>query len=85
VNLLADRFKGRGEIEGSWPRGDRPLGRQERQDLQRLLNGKGYDTGGVDGIIGFNTRKAVRAYQASLGLPADGYPTHELLQRLRGR
>ena len=85
VNLLADRFKGRGEIEGNWPRGDRPLGRQERHDLQQLLSDRGYDTGGVDGIIGFNTRKAVRAYQASLGLPADGYPTHDLLRRLRGR
>lgn len=83
VNLLADRFKGRGEIEGAWPRGDRPLGRHERHELQRLLTAKGHDTGGVDGIIGYNTRKAVRAYQASIGLPADGYPTHELLQRLK--
>lgn len=84
VNLLADRFKGRGEIEGSWPRGDRPLGRHERHELQELLTAKGHDTGGVDGIIGYNTRKAVRDYQASIGLPADGYPTHDLLQRLRG-
>jgi len=84
VNLLADRFKGRGEIEASWPRGDRPLGRHERHELQQLLTDKGHDTGGVDGIIGYNTRKAVRAYQASIDLPADGYPTHELLQRLRG-
>ncbi|MFN4228351.1 lytic murein transglycosylase [Parvibaculum sp.] len=83
VNLLADRFKGRGEIAGAWPRGDRPLGRHERHELQRLLTAKGHDTGGVDGIIGYNTRKAVRAYQASIGLPADGYPTHELLQRLK--
>lgn len=83
VNLLADRFKGRGEIEGAWPRGDRPLGRHERHELQRLLTAKGHDTGGVDGIVGYNTRKAVRAYQASIGLPADGYPTHELLQRLK--
>lgn len=84
VNLLADRFKGRGAIEGSWPRGDRPLGRHERHELQELLTAKGHDTGGVDGIIGYNTRKAVRAYQASIGVPADGYPTHELLQRLKG-
>ena len=83
VNLLADRFKGRGEIAGAWPRGDRPLGRHERHELQRLLTAKGHDTGGVDGIIGYNTRKAVRAYQASIGLPADGYPTHELLRRLK--
>ncbi|MEQ8268865.1 MAG: lytic murein transglycosylase [Parvibaculum sp.] len=85
VNLLADRYKGRGLVAGAWPRGDRPLGRQERQDLQQLLIDKGYETGGVDGIIGYNTRKAIREYQLSLGLPADGYPTHELLTKLRGR
>src|SRR5690606_9498989 len=44
VNLLADRFKGRGEIAGAWPRGDRPLGRHERHELQRLLTAKGHDT-----------------------------------------
>ena len=85
VNLLADRFKGRGEIEGSWPREDRPLGREERHDLQQLLTDRGYDTGGVDGIIGYNTRKAIRAFQQSAGLPADGYPTPDLLTKLRQR
>ena len=83
VHLLADRFRGRGQIAGSWPRDERPLGRQERHDLQELLTARGYDTGGVDGIIGFNTRKAVREYQQSIGLPADGYPTVDLLERLR--
>src|SRR5690606_30032706 len=85
VHLLADRYNGRGEIAASWPRGDRPLGRSERHDLQRLLTERGYDTGGVDGIIGFNTRKAIRAYQVTVGMPADGYPTPELLEKLRGR
>ncbi|MEX0839337.1 MAG: lytic murein transglycosylase [Parvibaculum sp.] len=83
VHLLADRFKGRGEIVGSWPRGDHPLGRSERLELQQLLSDRGYDTGGVDGIIGFNTRKAIRAFQVAAGMPADGYPTPELLERLR--
>lgn len=85
VHLLADRFKGRGEIVASWPRGDRPLGRTERHDLQQLLSDRGYDTGGVDGIIGFNTRKAIREFQRSVGMPADGYPTPALLERLRRR
>ncbi|PKQ04695.1 MAG: lytic murein transglycosylase [Alphaproteobacteria bacterium HGW-Alphaproteobacteria-11] len=85
VHLLADRFRGRGEIAAAWPRGDRPLGRSERHDLQRLLTERGYDTGGVDGIIGFNTRKAIRAYQVTVGMPADGYPAPELLEKLRGR
>ncbi len=85
VNLLADRFKGRGEIAGAWPRGDRPLGRHERHELQRLLTERGHDTGGVDGIIGYNTRKAIRAFQQGAGLPADGYATPDLLVKLRQR
>ena len=83
VNLLADRFRGRGQSVAGWPRDERRLGRQERHDLQELLTARGYDTGGADGIIGFNTRKAIRAYQQSIGVPADGYPTLELLARLR--
>lgn len=83
VNLLADRFRGAGQIQASWPTDDRPLGRSERQELQRLLTRKGYDTGGVDGIIGGNTRAALRAWQVAQGLPADGYPTAALLARLR--
>lgn len=83
VHLLADRFRDKGQIVAGWPRDERPLGRQERHDLQQLLSDRGYDTGGVDGIIGFNTRKAIREYQQSIGMPPDGYPTLELLSRLR--
>lgn len=85
VSLLADRYRGMGEIHGAWPTQDRPLGRSEREELQQLLAAKGFEHGKADGIIGYNTRKAVRAYQQSIGLPPDGYPTPELLDRLRGR
>jgi peptidoglycan hydrolase-like protein with peptidoglycan-binding domain len=34
-------------------------------------------------MVGPATQRGVRQYQRSLGLPADGYPTLELLQRLR--
>ncbi|MEO4047178.1 lytic murein transglycosylase [Pseudomonas sp. CAU 1711] len=83
VGLLGQRFGGGGQIGGSWPKDERPLGRSERIALQQGLAAKGYDPGPADGIIGANTRRAVRAFQQSLGLPADGYPTPALLQRLR--
>jgi membrane-bound lytic murein transglycosylase B len=83
VSLLGQRFNGGGQILADWPRNDRPLGRSERMQLQEGLAAKGYSPGPADGIIGANTRKAIRAYQQSLGLPADGYPTPALLQRLR--
>ena len=50
--------------------------------LQTLLEGRGHDVGGIDGIIGAATRAAVRAEQKALGLPADGWPTPELLAAL---
>jgi len=50
--------------------------------LQQRLQGRGYDVGKVDGILGANTRAAVREEQLRLGLPADGWPTPALLGRL---
>jgi len=85
VSLLSERFSGGGYVTGNWPRGDRPLSRSERIELQTLLSARQYDAGAPDGIIGANTRKAIRTAQQSFGWPADGYPTQELLNRLRGQ
>ncbi|WP_277591949.1 lytic murein transglycosylase [Pseudomonas chlororaphis] len=85
VNLLSQRFNGSGLINGVWPKDDMPLSRSERIELQNLLSANNYDAGNPDGIIGANTRKAIRSAQQSLGWPADGYPTHKLLESLRSR
>lgn len=61
-----------------------PLTFEETRELQRRLARLGYDVGKVDGIIGAKTRAAVKAAQIRLGLPADSYPTAELLARLGG-
>ena len=83
VGLLAQRFDGAGQIAGAWPKEDRPLSRTERIELQEALASSGYSPGSADGIIGANTRKAIRGYQQRLGWPADGYPTPALLLQLR--
>jgi len=83
VNLLSERFTGAGLISGTWPKDDLPLSRSERIELQNLLSARNYDAGTADGIIGANTRKAIRSAQQSFGWPADGYPTHKLLESLR--
>ncbi len=85
VGLLSQRFNSGGVIRGSWPKDDLPLSRSERIELQTLLSTNGYDAGNPDGIIGANTRKAIRGAQQSLGWPADGYPNHKLLESLRER
>jgi hypothetical protein len=52
-------------------------------ELQRLLNARGHHVGRVDGITGSATRQAVKVEQMRLGLPADSYPTPDLLAALR--
>ncbi len=47
--------------------------------LQEKLAARGHDVGKVDGILGGNTREAVRQEQRRLGLPVDGWPTEALL------
>lgn len=84
VALLSERYRDAGQITAGWPTDDLPLSRSERIELQQRLAALGLDPGSADGIIGTNTRKAIRTYQQSQRLPADGYPSQQLLQRLRG-
>jgi lytic murein transglycosylase len=56
---------------------------EQAKELQQLLRRYGY-TGEIDGKLGISTRAAVKAAQMRLGLPADSWPTVELLARLRG-
>ncbi|MCJ2057324.1 lytic murein transglycosylase [Methylobacterium sp. J-048] len=83
VAQLSDRLRGDPGFSRDWPRGDRPLSGDERRDLQSRLTERGYASGGVDGKIGPKTRAALRAYQGSVGLPADGYADAALLERIR--
>ncbi|WP_172300207.1 lytic murein transglycosylase [Pseudoruegeria sp. HB172150] len=54
----------------------------EMKALQQKLSDLGHDVGKIDGILGSGTRAAVQAEQLRLGLPADAWPTRELLNRL---
>jgi peptidoglycan hydrolase-like protein with peptidoglycan-binding domain len=51
--------------------------------LQGMLVRAGFDVGKIDGFAGLKTRQAVKAMQVKYGLPADSYPTAELLARMR--
>ena len=56
---------------------------EESREVQQLLEKRGYDVGRIDGVLGLKSRVAIRDMQIKLGLPADGWPTAELLARLR--
>jgi membrane-bound lytic murein transglycosylase B len=80
---LATRLDGAPRMD----RGSAPpiLSSDEMREVQERLNAGGYDAGTPDGRLGETTRSGVKKAQLEFGLPADGYPTQELLELLRGR
>jgi lytic murein transglycosylase len=56
----------------------------EIKELQQLLVRAGFDVGKVDGVLGQQSRSAVKAMQIKYSLPADSWPTAELLAKMRG-
>jgi len=82
VGLLADRISGAPPLTTPWPK-ETPLSLADRTDAQEALAGLGFDPGAADGVIGANTRTALRAWQKARGLTADGYLTADLAARLR--
>lgn len=83
VGLLAQRFANGPTWSAAWPRDVPALSRGDVTALQAALNARGFDVGTPDGLVGPATRSGVRKYQQSVGLPADGYPTAEILKALQ--
>lgn len=81
IGLTADGIQGRPGLTRAWP-DDAPLSREQRIGTQRALTSLGYDTQGIDGVIGANTRAALRQWQIDNGRLADGYLTAELADEL---
>jgi membrane-bound lytic murein transglycosylase B len=85
IGHFADRLRGGGPFVQPWPRQERELSRTERLELQQLLAERGFYRGTPDGQFGGQTREALRGFQASIGAPADGFASADVLERLRGR
>lgn len=81
---LATRIGGAAPMQGQ-DRDIPGLSGEQTKELQRRLANRGFDIGKIDGILGAKTRAAVKAMQLELNLPADSYPTAELLRRLSPR
>ncbi len=58
------------------------LSRDARRDIQRNLTLLGFETRGIDGILGQATRGAIVAWQQENGFPQTGYVTAEQINRL---
>ncbi len=85
VGHLSDRIAGGGSLAWPRPAEDIPLSRYDVVEMQSMLASLGFEPGEPDGVIGENTRQAIRSFQRSVALPADGYPDAGLLEQLRIR
>ncbi|MEW6768956.1 MAG: lytic murein transglycosylase [Pseudomonadota bacterium] len=57
---------------------------EQIKELQQLLARQGFNVGKIDGVLGQQSRIAVKTMQVKYGLPADSWPTEDLLSRMRG-
>lgn len=83
AGYLANRIAGAPPmLRPSGPIAQLPL--KELREMQQLLVRAGFNVGKIDGVMGQQSRSAVKAMQIKYGLPADSWPTAELLARMRG-
>jgi lytic murein transglycosylase len=83
AGVLADRIGGSLGIRASWPTTIDGLDHAKRLEAQTLLRKLGLYSDKLDGYLGPSLREAVRRFQAQNGMVADGFPTPEVLARLR--
>lgn len=82
VGHLADRIAGAAGLQNPPPEDLPALSRDQVLELQQTLNNRGYDSGEADGIMGGNTREAIRGFQSDRGMIADGFPSARVLRAL---
>ncbi len=82
VAQLAEQLRHESRIVGGQSAESGALSFDEMLDMQSILNARGFDAGEPDGLPGFKTQQAVREYQMANQLPADGYASRSLYQKL---
>jgi len=84
VAYFATRLAGAPVVDHSSAKTVEALSVEQMMELQRLLEKHGYKVGEIDGKLGAGTREAVKKAQLKVGLPADSWPTAELIAKLKG-
>jgi membrane-bound lytic murein transglycosylase B len=83
VGLLADQVAGQPPLTNPPSLSEAPLSLQTIEQVQTRLNELQFDAGLPDGIMGPNTRAALRDFQTASNLIADGYPDQRTLKKLK--
>ncbi|WP_298965437.1 lytic murein transglycosylase [uncultured Methylobacterium sp.] len=84
VGHLAERIAGSAGLAAPWPVAAPRLDGAGIRALQEGLQGRGLYDGPLDGRAGPKLREALRRFQIAAGLPADGYASPAMLERVRG-
>ncbi|MGL1931053.1 MAG: lytic murein transglycosylase [Desulfotalea sp.] len=82
VGILADRIAGHGGMEQKWSRPVGALNLEGKEQVQTILQNKGYYDGKIDGSIGIGSRTAIKEYQKDMKLPVNGVADKDLLNQL---
>lgn len=85
VSVLAEKIRGDFAIRKEWPDSDVALTKHERQNLQRLLTRLGHGDLVMDGVLGANTRTAIRRFQRKHRMCVDGHANTRLYRKVRSR
>ncbi len=81
--VSGDAARGRASVrKGAAP--GVPLAPDQIKELQSLLNRAGYKVGEIDGGSAMARGRPSARRRRSSDLPADSYPTLELIERLKG-
>lgn len=82
VAMLAKKVNGGNGFVVDFPRHQQMPSRQDIMHAQQKLTAMGFDTQGVDGVAGENTRRAFANYQRSQGQFGDGFMTQKSIAPL---
>lgn len=83
VVQLAKQLEGKPVILNRWKVSKNALSFEQMFELQIMLNNRGFNAGEPDGFPGAKTQAAIRSYQLSQGLPADGYAEPNLYNHIK--
>lgn len=82
VGLLSNELKGKRSDMLDWPNAEKKLSQNNIRNLQQMLVQRGFNTNGIDGLLGPATHRAVQRVQAEMGEIPDGLPSQKFLDML---
>jgi lytic murein transglycosylase len=85
IALLSELVSGGDPFKTPWPTDNPGLSREQRLELQKLLNKNGFNVGAPDGKVGPATRAGIRKAEAKYGMPVTGRPSWNVYYSLGGR